>query len=104
MTQTYKAQHLNLDFITEFLTIEESDNIFNECQKIKFPSETRRSSVTFGDTGLIYTIEFKNDIIHRIAKEWINPLLIIKEKLEKITNIVYNSCAILKYPNGNINI
>jgi alkylated DNA repair dioxygenase AlkB len=57
---------------------------------------TERKVVWYGDKNYDYTFSHKT----RVAKPWTPQLLEIKEKVEEITGVTYNSCLLNLYENG----
>lgn len=102
--KTYTAEKLNVIFKDNFLTKGEADIIFDGCEKLRWPDTSRRTSITFGDEGLIYTVKIRNIETYRLAKNWdtFPELISIKHKVEKLTGVLYNFCAILRYLSGDI--
>lgn len=102
---------LMINFNNDYLTKEEADCIYEFCDKtIKWSSKmnNRRSNVTFGKSGLIYTITFQKNTVYKkvIAWDMYPCLLDIKKKVEESTiNTApdgYNFCAIMRYPTGKV--
>ena len=38
--------------------------IFDGCEKLRWPDTSRRTSITFGDEGLIYTVKIRDIETH----------------------------------------
>jgi alkylated DNA repair dioxygenase AlkB len=110
MAQVYKDINLNFEYINQFISKDRADKLYKECDELVWPETTRRKSITFGDEGLIYTIRVRDVAIHRKCTGWTESLYRLKQKVEKYVNsrtstpIVFNFCAILRYPNGSVGI
>lgn len=108
MAQTFKDEGLFVKFKDEFIDKDYADKIFEGCSKLNWPNQIkpRRTSITFGDDGLIYTIRVRDVKIHRYATSWNkfqnNLLILLKNKIEKCTKLKFNFCAILRYEHGGI--
>jgi len=111
-TQKIRDDQLDLDFIGNFLSDEESkilyDSLFEQVKWKKTPSG--RHNCTYGKDGLEYIIKWgaasRGKTTIRKALDWNNlaELLSIKDKLEEITKENYNICVVQLYPNGSIGI
>lgn len=95
---------LNITYDEYFIDQEFADKLLDKCNILFKSKDNRRSSMILGDKGLVYTVAYQGKSSMTFAKDWsIFPdLLIVKEKLEKITGETYNFCAIMSYPNGSI--
>lgn len=92
--------NLNVDYRPIFLTKDESDSVFLNCEDLNLPNY-KRSTTFFGDKGLIYTVKYKEKTSYIKVKEWPEWLITYKNKLEKNQCISEcNFCAVMKYPNG----
>lgn len=105
--EEYRASGLSFDLYRDFLSPQESVELYQHLimySKLKtYPN--KRSNCTYGDKGLVYTIKFSNggESLRR-AIEWDPRIRVVKNKLEQITNQVYNVCVVQHYPSGNIGI
>ena len=111
MSQVYKDEKIHFEYIQKFISKSTSDKLLEECDKLDFThnhpnQKPRRTSITFGDDGLIYTIRVRDVAIHRYAAPWsaLKGLTELKERVEKYTKLKFNFCAILRYVDGTINI
>lgn len=106
--EKYRQEYLDLDFIGNFLSNEESEKLYNILlEKVKWKkTRTGRHNCTYGEDGLEYVISWYGKTTVRKAIDWkhLEELLPIKNKLEQITNQKYNICVIQFYPNGNVGI
>lgn len=107
-TKIYKDYNLNFEYIDAFVSKVDVDNLFEECGKLLWPDQNkpRRTSITFGDEGLIYSIKIRDTIIYRKAICWsgLKGLIELKDKVERHTKLKFNFCAILRYENGTVAI
>lgn len=71
-----------------------------------FPPEKTRTSMLFGDPGLIYRVTYQNSTTEREVYPWdtLPALPQLKELVSKITRQKYTVCAVQCYPNGRIGI
>jgi hypothetical protein len=94
----------NVTFDEKFVADELADTLLDKC-KILFSNKSTatRSSVIFGDKGLVYVVSYKGNTRKTLVKEWseFQDLLTIKDKLQRLTGETYNFCAIMKYPDGS---
>lgn len=65
-----------------------------------------RSSVLFGDNGLIYRVTYRGNNSEREVNSWdtIPALPELKRLVEKVTDQKYTVCLIQRYPNGKVGI
>lgn len=98
---------LRLQFEPTFLSAEEADDLFQnlDCMFSSEPkSKYRRANRTFGDSGLVYIVKFRDNEIRRPTLPWREDLLGIKKRIEALTGDVYNICVVQRYPTGKIGI
>jgi hypothetical protein len=97
-------QNLNISFDQHFIDINLANKLLNQCHYFFKNDDTFRSSMLFGDAGLIYTVTYKNKLSKYTSTSWdvFPDLLIVKNKIEEITKEHYNFCAIMRYANGNV--
>ncbi len=104
--QTFKGYGLHLDFSSNFIPDKEADELFKGCNVLDWPIQKRprRTSVTFGDDGLIYCIRIRNVEMYRRAIPWnkFSALEKLKKKVENLLGFAVNFCAILRYENGDV--
>lgn len=98
---------LRLQFEPTFLTAYEANDLFRGLETL-FSSEPksqfRRVNRTFGDSGLVYVVKFRDVEIHRPTVAWREDLLAVKGRIEAMTGDVYNVCVVQRYPSGKIGI
>lgn len=107
MTVALKRERLHFEYHPLFLSHEEADELYSILKSKCFPkSSNRRSNVTYGDEGVSYTVQFKNNTIVRVAIPWSEfPLLLkYKHRLEQLTGMRFNYVVIQRYPSGKIGI
>lgn len=63
----------------------------------------RRSSITFGDESVEYTIHFRNGVVHRKTEGWPEWLVPIRELMREWCPDV-NVCVVQRYPSGDTGI
>lgn len=98
---------LNILLDDDYLDRELADRLLLQCKKIFGNNQVGnqvRSRKLFGDEGLVYNVTYQNKTSYTKTTPWhvFPDLLIVKEQLEKTTNIVYNFCAIMMYANENV--
>ena len=66
----------------------------------------KRATLTYGDTGLSYRLDFYGKITIRKAIPWeeLPILLHVRNVLQELTHQTYNTCVIQRYPNGKVGI
>ena len=96
--------NFNVEFKPDFLSTNEANRLYMELIPYVPFQKNKRSSATFGDKGIVYTINYFGQTVHRPTKEWIKPLLKIKERLEEQTKEKYNVCVLQCYPHGGVGI
>lgn len=111
-----KSSKLDIDFYEQFITKDESDNLYKYLEEnviwSKNITPNRRTNQTYGDDGLVYQIVFggykgiPQKIVNRQVVPWDNlPVLnILKNMISELTGEKYNFCVIQRYPNGNVGI
>lgn len=108
MDTKIKDTGLDVDFYSEYLSKEESDIIFDHCEKLYCRSGNVRSNTIYGDKnpsagkGLIYSTTYKEKTTYREAKPWPDWLIDVKNKVEQTTENIFNFCSLMKYPNGSV--
>lgn len=104
--EEYRAPGLSFDLYRNFLSPQDSVDLYQHLimySKLKtYPN--KRSNCTYGDEGLVYTIKFSNGESLRRAIKWDPRIREVKNKLEHVTNQVFNVCVVQHYPNGKIGI
>lgn len=100
-----KDLDLNIDFYPNFLSEELANYWYLYLEQI-IPHESKRNSLLFGDSGLIYNVSYRNIDTNREVIPWqhLPALSELKNLVENITNQKYTVCAIQRYPNGSIGI
>jgi len=101
----YNRDDLDVDLYPHFLTENLALNWFTYLNSA-IPQEKRRTSLIFGDPGLIYNVTYRNITNSREVYDWndLPALPELKELVGKITNQKYTVCIIQRYNNGNIGI
>ena len=101
----YTRDNLDIDFYPHFLTHELAYN-WNSYLESVIPHEKRRTSLLFGDPGLIYNVNYQEITTSREVYPWTDlpALTQLKELVEKITEQRYTVCAIQRYAHGSIGI
>lgn len=108
--EEYRGYKLNVDFYKDFLTREESNELYklleSQVNWTRPISSNRRSNQTYGDDGLVYEIHWYGKVTERKVYPWSDiPILKkYKKQAEQLTCEKFNICAIQYYPNGKIGI
>jgi alkylated DNA repair dioxygenase AlkB len=111
MIQEYRIDNddrFKVDYVPEFITLQESVNLFNLLEN-KFKKYQKRQSLIFANPDVKYTIHYRNQIMTKTSLPWIPELLIIKNKLEAFLKenykeITLTTCVIQRYPTGKTGI
>lgn len=71
-----------------------------------FPPDKKRSSILFGNSGLIYRVTYRGNTTEREVIPWdtLPGLIELKNLVEAITKQKYTVCAVQCYPNGRVGI
>ncbi len=85
----------NVSFDENFIDESLSNLLLEHCHLL-FDNQYSRSTLIFGDEGLVYTTSYTKALNWSLFPE----LLIVKQQLETINDEIYNFCAIMCYPNG----
>lgn len=64
----------------------------------------RRTKLTYGDDGLVYTINFRGNIARYNVLPWTKTLLQAREHVRRLCPGDYNTCVVQMYPSGKIGI
>src|SRR5437870_13231420 len=101
----YVSTDLDIDLYPHLLTEELADGWYNYIDSI-FQKDWRRTSILFGNQGLIYSVTYQGNTSNTEVLPWTNlPALDeLKSLVENITAQKYTVCVIQRYPNGNIGI
>lgn len=106
METVIECINLNATLNKQFLDSNEADIIFDKCKRLQWPPSYtyRRVNITFGEEGMVYTVNIKGNTIHREVQNWDNfqELITIKRKLELVSGLTFNCCAIMRYENEKI--
>ena len=78
--------------------------LFNFLKSSREWKGTRREKTIFGNTDIVYNINFRGRIASYPVKPWIKELSSIKEKIQNITGEIYTVCVVQYYPNGKFGI
>ena len=103
----YRAEYINFDFYPMAMPRNFADQIFEACNALPWQRQNMRTTITFGNPGLTYTVQFgKNPPYSEAVRPWdeLSFFKILKPYLEQVTQKQYNFCAINRYPNGNAGI
>lgn len=91
---------LRVQYINQFLTESVADSLLSYCFTLGWGDTNHRSTIMFGDEDLLYTLNIGKSNIHHPVNPWSDTLLKIKDKIQSYTEIPYNFCALMRYPNG----
>jgi alkylated DNA repair dioxygenase AlkB len=71
-----------------------------------FPPEQSRTSMLFGDPGLVYRVTYQETTTEREVMPWdtLPAMPELKDLVSKMTGQKYTVCAVQCYPNGRIGI
>lgn len=104
----YKADRMNVEYYPSFLEKEDATRLYDTLEKsipwTRRITERSRVNCTFGEKGLVYTINFRGKITHRPAKEWTPELLLVKKRIESLLGEEFNICVAQRYPSGAVGI
>lgn len=117
MIQEYRIDTDNrfkVDYVPEFLTVQESTDLFNLLEN-KFKKYQKRQSLVFANSDVNYTIHYRNQFtfvnktMTKPSLPWIPQLITIKDKLEAFLKenykeITLTTCVIQRYPTGKTGI
>ncbi len=102
--------HLNIDLYENFLTVQESSELFNQIENnCKWSSEFvnwRRSGQSYGDPGIVYSVNIFGKTISKTVIDWkrLKCLIPIRDKISALTGCKCNVCYIQRYPCGKVGI
>lgn len=101
----YTRPDLDVDYYPGLLNKELADKWTVYLETV-FPKEHKRTSMAFGDPGLIYRVQYRDVTNERLVLPWesLPALPELKSLIEKITKQTYNVCIIQCYPNGKVGI
>ena len=101
----YKRDDLDVDLYPYLLTAELATGWYDYLESM-LPHVNRRSSVLFGDDGLIYRVSYQDLDSEKEVLPWnyLKALPELKSLIEKLTEQTYTVCAIQRYPHGRIGI
>lgn len=101
----YHDKDLDVDYYSKLLTHYLSQIWYNYLHNL-FSQQKKRTSLLFGDTGLIYKVTYQDLETRRLAMPWSNlpALHELKALVEKVTNQIYTVCIVQYYPTGRIGI
>lgn len=101
----YTAPDLDVDLYPHLLNAETANAWYTYLDEL-FPQENRRTSLLFGDEGLIYRVNYQEVTRESEVIPWnaLPALTELKNLVEKVTNQTYTVCAIQCYPNGKVGI
>ena len=95
----YRGDRLTVDYYPQFLCTDASIQLFYYLENsLPWNSKTRRTSVSYGDTGLSYELNIRGQHIVLKVKPW-SEIPILEQ-----TGAKYNYCVIQRYPNGSASI
>lgn len=112
---TIKRTKLTIDFYDHLLSAPDSQTLYDIIESTvrwsKPLTANRRSNQTYGDSGLVYEIEFggygrPRIVVRREAIPWDTfPMLCdLRDAISDITRETYNFCVIQRYPSGRVGI
>jgi alkylated DNA repair dioxygenase AlkB len=110
LKEEFRDYGLNVDLYLDVLNEKECDTIYQKLEDAVKPRyKNKRTTVTFGDQGLVYVVKFRQSTSYRTTRPWsdVPGLDKIRKSTEEITNPVgggYSVCAVLFYPNGKVGI
>lgn len=101
----YTRDNLDVDFYPHLLTPELAHGWYTYLESI-IPHEKRRSTLLFGDPGLLYNITYRGIATTQPIIPWTDlpPIIQLKELVEKITGQKYTVCVVQRYSNGYVGI
>jgi hypothetical protein len=101
----YRGNELDVNYYPKLLDDNTCSLLYNYFLRI-FKDQSRRSSIVFGDEGLIYSVINRENETNTLAVPWSTfpGLIAIKELIETITQQKYTICIVQSYPNGKIGI
>lgn len=101
----YKRPDLDIDFYPNLLDTTLS-NMWCQYLDSIFTKEQRRTSILFGDKGIIYQVSYQGITKNTEVIPWdtLPALTDLKCLIEKITKQKYTVCAIQCYPTGKVGI
>lgn len=101
----YSRPDLDVDYYPNLLTTTLSQLWCIQLNNL-FKKETRRTSLIFGNNGLIYRVQYRDTVKETLVAEWneLPGLLQLKNLVEAVTKQTYTVCIIQRYPNGTIGI
>jgi hypothetical protein len=101
------TQQPRVEMVYSFLSSQDADalvSLLDGLFKARASSYSfKRSSITYGDEGVKYTIHFKNGTVHRQAIPWPEWLLPLRDKIKQWCPGV-STCVVQRYPCGKVGI
>jgi hypothetical protein len=93
---------LRVDYCDKFLEPAVADELLLCVEQLDF-TPNKRSTILFGDEGLIYSVTYHGHTSHHKTINWASlPILLpLKSHIEQLYKHTFNFCAIMKYPNGD---
>lgn len=98
---------LDVDYYPHFLDPELATKWYQYLIDL-FPTTgyNRRSTLLFGNPGLVYKVEFRDTTSYRPVLPWseLPALFELKTLVEAVTGYKYTVCAMQYYPSGKVGI
>lgn len=101
----YKQADLDVDLYPQLLTPDLAQAWYLYFDSI-MPQTTNRSSILFGDEGLIYRVTYRNVTTESEVNPWTSlpALPELKSLVDKITNQTSTVCVVQRYNDGKVGI
>lgn len=101
----HKRPDLDVDYYPNFLN-EELANAWYQLLESIFPMDNSRTSMIFGNEGLIYRVSYRGNTTETEVLPWsdLPGLFELKNLIERVIDQKITVCVIQKYPNGKVGI
>lgn len=105
--KTYKSTNFEVTYVENF--VEQPKSCFDQLISL-INDRKSRSTLVFGDSGLTYKINIRNQESSIDVNPWIDVIDHVKIRLEALVIILYNYdikfniCVVQYYPNGKTGI
>ncbi len=105
MRHNYKDTDLDVDYYPQLLDAELAQTWYSYLYGL-FAHDNKRTSLLFGDTGIIYKVAYGDTETRRLVMPWTDlpALSELKSLIEKITDQKYTVCIVQYYPTGKVGI
>jgi alkylated DNA repair dioxygenase AlkB len=99
------GKDLDIDYYPHFLDADLATKWYQYLITL-FPTSTRRTTLLFGNKGLVYKVEFRETTSYRPVISWeeLPALFELKTLVEAVTQQKYTVCAMQYYPSGKVGI